>query len=114
MNNTNGFGKGFPPKNIAIVGVSRTDHLQHPGYTGYKLLKILQDGGFPGNIYPVNPKAEFIDDLRAYPTVSAIPEPVDLVTITVLAHIVPRSIEDCIAAGAANVQICTSGFAETG
>ncbi|MBT4511950.1 MAG: hypothetical protein HOC20_07065 [Chloroflexi bacterium] len=114
MNNTNGFGKGFPPRNIAIVGVSRTDHLQHPGYTGYKLLKILQEGGFPGNIYPVNPKADFIDDLRAYPTVSAIPEPVDLVTITVPAHIVPRSVEDCIAAGAKNVQICTSGFAETG
>lgn len=114
MSNLNGFGKGFPPRNIAIVGVSRTDHLQHPGYTGYKLLQILQDGEFPGNIYPVNPKADSIDGLRAYPTVSAIPEPVDLVTVTVPAHIVPQTIEDCIAAGAANVQICTSGFAETG
>ena len=114
MSNTNGFGEGFPPKNIAIVGVSRTDHLQHPGYTGYKLLKILQEGGFPGEIYPVNPKADFIDGLRAYPSVSAIPEPVDMVTITVPAHIVPRSVEDCISAGAKNVQICTSGFSETG
>ncbi len=114
MSNSNGFGKGFPPKNIAIVGVSRTDHFQHPGYTGYRLLQILKDGGFPGNIYPVNPKADFIDGLRAYPTVSAIPEPVDLVIVTVPAHIVPQTVEDCVAAGAANVQICTSGFAETG
>ncbi|NQT71218.1 MAG: CoA-binding protein [Chloroflexi bacterium] len=114
MSNSNGFGKGFPPKNIAIVGVSRTDHFQHPGYTGYRLLQILKDGGFSGNIYPVNPKADFIDGLRAYPTVSAIPEPVDLVIVTVPAHIVPQTVEDCVAAGAANVQICTSGFAETG
>lgn len=114
MSNFNGFGKGFPPKNIAIVGVSRTDHFQHPGYTGSKLLQILKEGGYPGNIYPVNPKADYIDGLRAYPTVSAIPEPVDLVTVTVPAHYVPQTIEDCISAGVANVQICTSGFAETG
>lgn len=108
------FGEGFPPRSVAFVGVSRTDHLQHPGYTGLRLLRILREGGYQGRIYPVNPKATQIDGLTAYPTVSAIPERVDLVTITVPAQKVPGVLEDCARAGAVNVQVCTSGFGETG
>ncbi|MFO8010726.1 MAG: CoA-binding protein [Dehalococcoidia bacterium] len=108
------FGEGFPPKTIALVGVSRTDHLQHPGYTGLRLLRILRDGGYEGRIYPVNPKADYIDGIKAYPEVSAIPERVDLVNITVPSPKVPAVLDDCARAGARNVQICSSGFGETG
>lgn len=114
MKTNEGFGKRFPPKTIAIVGVSRNEILNHPGYTGLKLLHILQEGRFPGRIYPVNPKADFIEGLKAYPKVSTIPEPVDLATITVPAALVPEVLEDCIAASVPTVQICTSGFGETG
>ncbi|MBM3131728.1 MAG: hypothetical protein FJZ95_01680 [Chloroflexi bacterium] len=114
MTEQNDFGEGFPPKSIAFVGVSRTNHFQHPGYTGSKLIRILQEGGFEGRLYPVNPKATEIDGLKAYPTVSAIPETVDLVNITVPAPAVPGVLEDCARARPRNVQICTSGFGETG
>ncbi|MBM3131854.1 MAG: CoA-binding protein, partial [Chloroflexi bacterium] len=114
MSSSPRFGLGFPPKNIAIVGVSRKDDLNFPGYTGIKLLRILQEGRFPGHLYPVNPKAASIDGLKCYSTVSSIPERVDLVTVTVPAATVPQVLEDCAAAGVPNVQICTSGFGESG
>lgn len=108
------FGEGFPPKSIAIVGVSRSEGSSHPGYTGLKLLRMLRASGFQGRIYPVNPKASVIEGLKVYPSVTVIPERLDLVTITVPAAAVPQVMEDCVAAGALNVQICTSGFGETG
>ena len=108
------FGEGFPPRTIAIVGVSRTVTMHHPGYTGARLLRMLREAGFQGRIYPINPNANEIQGVKVYPSVTSVPEPLDLVTITVPAAAVPQVLEDCIAAKALNVQICTSGFGETG
>ena len=116
------FGEGFPPKTMAIVGVSSkggaTSALRGggapPGYTGLMLLRMLRESGFEGRIYPVNPKATDIDGVKAYPSVTAIPEPIDLVAILVPAAAVPQVLEDCVAAGALNVVIHSAGFGETG
>ncbi|MFC1895573.1 acetate--CoA ligase family protein [Thermodesulfobacteriota bacterium] len=108
------FGEGFPPKTIAVVGVSRKDKMNAPGYTGLMVLRLLKESGFQGRIYPVNPNASRIEGLKVYPRVTDIPEPLDLVTITVPAAVVPQVLEDCAAVGALNVHITTSGFAETG
>lgn len=108
------FGEGFPPRTVAIVGVSRSDDSEHPGYTGVGLLRILRRAGFQGPIYPVNPKASEIDGIKVYPNVTSIPEPLDLVIVTVPPAVVPQVVRDCISAKALNVQICTSGFGETG
>src|SRR4030042_2601926 len=108
------FGEGFPPKNIAIVGVSRTDQTNHPGYTGLSVLRMLKDSGFRGELYPVNPYATNIAGFQVYNSLASVPKPLDLVIITVPAPVVPQVIEDCAAVGALNVQICTSGFRETG
>ncbi len=114
MTRDRGFGQGFPPRTMAIVGVSRSEHMRHPGYTGSRLFRILRESEFQGRLYPVNPKADTIDGVKAYPSVTSIPEPLDLVTIGVPAAAVPQVLEDCVAAGALNVQILTSGFGETG
>ena len=114
MSQNHKFGEGFPPKTIAIVGVSRTERMQHPGYTGARLFRILRESGFTGHLYPVNPKVKDIDGVKVYPKVTDIPEQLDLATITVPAANVPTVLEDCVAAGVLNVQICTSGFGETG
>jgi acyl-CoA synthetase (NDP forming) len=108
------FGEAFPPQAVAIVGVSRSETMHHPGYTGARLFRMLTESGFRGRLYPVNPKAGDINGVKAYPGVTSIPEPLDLVTITVPAASVVQVLEDCVAAGARNVQICTSGFGETG
>jgi acyl-CoA synthetase (NDP forming) len=114
VNGTKSFGEGFPPKNIAIVGVSRNDQTSHPGYTGLGLLRMLADSGFRGRLYAVNPYASNIAGFQVYNSLTSIPERLDLVTITVPAPAVPQVIEDCVRARALNVQICTSGFGETG
>ena len=116
------FGEGFPPKTMAIVGVSSkggpTTALRGggapPGYTGLMLWRLLRESGFEGRMYPVNPKATDIDGVKAYPSVTAIPEPLDLVAILVPAAAVPQVLEDCVAAGALNAVIYSAGFGETG
>jgi acyl-CoA synthetase (NDP forming) len=108
------FGEGFPPKTVAIAGVSRNNDSAHPGYTGLGILRILQNAGFQGHVYPVNPYASVIDGVKVYPNVTSIPELLDLVIITVPPAVVPQVVRDCVAAKALNVQICTSGFGETG
>ncbi len=108
------FGEGFPPKSIGIVGVSRSSTTAVPGYTGVRIFRLLKEYGFLGTVYPINPKAKEIDGVKVYPDVASVPEPLDLVIITVSAGIVPSVVEDCVAAKARNVHICTSGFSETG
>jgi acyl-CoA synthetase (NDP forming) len=108
------FGEGFPPKTVAIVGVSRNDSTPHPGYTGAGLLRILLKAGFQGRVYPVNPNASVIEGIKVYPSVTSIPEILDLAIVTVPPAVVPQVVTDCAAAKVRNVQICTSGFGETG
>ena len=100
----------FYPKSVAFVGAS-SNPLSFGG-TGF--LSRLKKLGFAGDIYPVNPKETEIKGIKAYPDVRSIPRPPDLVVIAIPAAGVPQVLEDCVAAGAKNVHIFTSGFAETG
>jgi acyl-CoA synthetase (NDP forming) len=106
--------KAFHPKAVAIVGVSRDDVNPPPGYTGLKILRLLKAAGFEGRLYPINPKAATIDNIQAHPSIASVPEPLDLVIITIPARGVPQVLEDCAAAGAVNIHICSAGFGETG
>jgi len=108
------FGEKFPPRSIAIVGVSQKSAMGAPGFTGMTFLRVLQEAGYAGRLYPIHPKVSEIGGCKAYPSVTAVPEPLDLVIIAVPAAGVPEVLEECVAARAANVHICTSGFAETG
>ena len=106
--------KAFSPKTVAIVGVSRDDVNPPPGYTGLKILRLFRAAGFEGHLYPINPKATTIDNIPAYPSVRSVPEPLDLVIVTIPARGVPQVLEDCVATGVVNVHICSAGFSETG
>jgi len=70
--------------------------------------------GFTGRIHPINPKATEIAGLKAYPSLASVPDPIDLVIVSVPAPAVPAVLEDCIVAGAKNIHIFTAGFEETG
>lgn len=100
----------FHPTTIAVVGASRTK----PGQGWLGLLGCIRRFGFPGRIYPINPNAAEIDGLKAYPNLVSVPEPIDLVIISVPASAVPAALKDCIASGNKNVHIFTAGFKETG
>lgn len=104
----------FHPKVVAVVGVSADAKREPSAMGGANFIISYEQPGFRGRIYPVNPKATEILGLKAYPSVSSIPEPVDLVIVSVPAHAVPEVLEDCIVANAKNVHVFTAGFEETG
>jgi len=98
----------FWPRSIAIVGVPR-------GFEpGRVFLQGLLDQGYTGDIFPVNPRADFIDGLRVYPTLRAIPAEIDQVIILVPAKAVIPVLEECGQKKVKAVVIYTSGFAEAG
>ncbi len=101
--------KLFYPNAIAVVGASR-----QPGKIGYTIVKNLKEFGFQGRIYPVNPNANEILGLKCYPSVSSIPEPVDVVVVSVPAQKVLDVIDDAGKAGAKFAVVIASGFKEVG
>ncbi len=99
----------FRPHSVAVVGASRD-----PTAIGHQLLDALVQGEFRGAIYPVNPKAALIGDLRAYPCVRQLPEPVDLAIIAVPRDAVLGVVDDCAARGVRALVVLSAGFAEVG
>jgi acyl-CoA synthetase (NDP forming) len=96
------------PRSVAVVGAS-----ERMGYGG-RVLSNLKQGGYTGRIYPVNPKYDEIQGLKAYPSASAIPDPVDLAVIVVPSDRVAGVVDDCGRAGIPAAAIVTAGFAEEG
>ncbi len=99
--------KFFNPKSVAIIGASRQQ-----GKVGYEILKSMLDAGFPGKIFPVNPQADSIENLKCYPDLAAIGQVPDLVVIVVPAKAVPSVMQQCAVIGAKAVIIITAGFKE--
>ncbi|RZV06369.1 acetyltransferase [Natrinema hispanicum] len=97
------------PDSVAIVGAS-TDETKR----GYQAIETLQEGGYEGEIYPVNPSADEIRGLEVYPTVSAIPGRVDLALIVTPAPVVPQILEDCADTDLAGAVVIAVGFGEAG
>lgn len=97
------------PKSIAVVGASR-----QPDTIGYQILDNLVRWGFRGPVYPVNPGAAHIHSIPAYPSVSAIPGPVDLAVVVVRKQHVLAVAEECGRKGVKGLVVITAGFAEVG
>jgi acyl-CoA synthetase (NDP forming) len=97
------------PTTIALIGAS-------PDLTIFRgrTLKVMLGHPFAGRIYPVSRSHAEIQGLRAYPSVAAIPEPIDLAILIIPAEQVPDELERCGAAGVKAAMILSSGFAETG
>ncbi|MDH3254963.1 MAG: CoA-binding protein, partial [Acidobacteriota bacterium] len=99
----------FSPRSIAVVGASR-----RRDSIGFSLLHNLVVSEFQGAIFPVNPKASSIHSLKAYPSIGAVPDPVDLAIIVVPRDAVFPVVDECLAAGVKGLIVITAGFAETG
>lgn len=106
MNSLNAF---FRPRSVAIIGASR-----HAGNIGRKLLDAVIVNGFRGAVYPINPKAAEIDGLRAYSSMTDLPEAVDLAVVVVPRDAVLGVVEACGMRGVKAVVVITAGFAEVG
>jgi acyl-CoA synthetase (NDP forming) len=99
----------FAPRSIAIIGASAD-----PNRIGGRPVEYLKTLGYEGRIYPVNPGRDSVQDLKAYPSVQAIGEPVDLAIVAVPAAHVIETLEQCAAAQVKSVVLFSSGFAEVG
>lgn len=98
----------FNPASVAMVGVSAM-----PGEIGSRIFDGLLDNGFTGKVYPVNPRLDTIRGLRCYPSVQAIPEPVDVAYVFVPADAAVDVTWALGRAGSRAAIIAAAGFAET-
>ena len=87
--NRTDFQKFFSPAQVAVIGVSTGDYK----FGGTSFLMKLQEGGYPGKLYPINPRAKEIRGLKAYPDLSSLPEVPDLAIVCVAARFVPSILE---------------------
>lgn len=96
-------------RSVAVVGASRNRKGNFPG-----IFACMRNFGFSGNLYPVNPNIDEINGIKAYPALTALPEKVDLVIISVPARLVPDALADCIASDNRRIHIFSAGFQESG
>ena len=99
----------FAPRAVAIVGAT-----DHPTSFGGRLFQTVTGFGFPGRIYPVNPRLREINGLKCYPGLKDLPEAPDHVGIVVSAQRVFDVLADCAAIGVPFATVYTGGFAESG
>ncbi|MEW9516073.1 acetate--CoA ligase family protein [Streptomyces tubercidicus] len=97
------------PRSVAVVGASN-----EPGKIGNSVMRNLIDGGFSGEIHPVNPKADDILGRKAYKSVTGIPGEVDVAVFAIPAKFVPAALEEVGRKCVPNAVLIPSGFAETG
>jgi len=96
------------PRNVAIVGAS-----DRPGSWAARVWRNLNRYGYPGPIYPINPKRSEIWDRECYADVFSLPEPPDHVVVLIPAPGVPGLLRDVAKAGGRSATIFTSGFGES-
>ncbi|MEW5725518.1 MAG: acetate--CoA ligase alpha subunit [Thermodesulfobacteriota bacterium] len=97
------------PKSVAVVGATNRQHS-----VGLAVFRNILEGGYSGILYPVNPKARSVQSVKAYPSVSDIPEEIDLVVIIVPAAMVADVLEEAARKGAKGAVVITAGFKEIG
>ncbi len=101
--------KIFKPRSVAVLGASDTE-----GSVGYAVATNFAKGEFEGKAFFVNPHKTEILGVKVYPSIGAIPEPVDLAIIATPAKTVRELVEECGQAGVKGVIILSAGFKETG
>ncbi len=95
------------PKSVAIIGASDT-----PSRIGGRPIGSMKSLGFKGDIYPVNPSRETIQDLPAFASIKDTPKGIDCAVIAIPAKIAVQTVRDCADHGVKSAVMFTSGFAE--
>jgi len=99
----------FSPTSVAVVGASTT-----PGKVGHDIFVNILKGGYTGTLYPVNPNAKAVSSVKAYPSISEIPDPVDLAMIILPPDPALAAVEEAVEKGIKGIVIVSAGFREVG
>lgn len=104
----------FRPRSVAVVGASRGVSATGSVKLGTAALEHLVAHGFPGRIYPVNPKEPELMGLPCYARLREIPDDVDLALLLVPAEACVDAVRECAAKRIKAAIVFSSGFAEAG
>lgn len=99
----------FEPQTIAVIGASH-----NPNKIGHKIVANILEGGYPGQVYPINPKGGEILGLQVYKSIEEITDKIDVAVIAIPAKIVYEAVKSCAQNGVKFAVIITSGFSEIG
>ena len=99
----------FKPQSVAVVGAT-----ERQGSVGRTILWNLLGTPFGGTIYPINPNRPSVLGIRAYKSLAAVPERVELAVIVTPADTVPAVIAECVEAGVRGAIVISAGFKEHG
>jgi acetyl coenzyme A synthetase (ADP forming)-like protein len=97
------------PNSVAVIGASA-----EAGKIGNSVMKNLINGGYAGEIYPINPKADEILGRKAYKSVTDVPGEIDVAVFAVPAKFCIPALEEVGRKGIPGAVMIPSGFAETG
>ena len=97
----------FYPKSVAVVGVS-----QNPTKIGTVWFKSILDAGFIGSVYPINPRGGELFGCKIYPNLTAIPDTVDYVIVSIPRENVLELLDDAVTKKIKAVHFFTGGFSE--
>lgn len=97
----------FAPRSVAVIGASTT-----PGSVGNDIAKNLVQSDFSGAVYLINPKTDTLLGRSCYPSIDAVPGPVDLAIIVVPARIVPAVLREAGERLVRAAVIISAGFKE--
>jgi acetyl coenzyme A synthetase (ADP forming)-like protein len=97
------------PKTVAVIGAS-----DEAGKIGNSVMKNLINGGYKGNIVPINPKAAEVMGYKAYKSVKEVPGEIDAAVFAIPAKLVAGALVECGEKKIAGAVLIPSGFAETG
>ena len=97
------------PKAVAVIGAS-----SEAGKIGNSVMKNLINGGYKGQIYPINPSADEIMGLKAYKSVKDVPGDIDVAVFAIPAKFVASAVAECGEKKIPGAVLIPSGFAETG
>jgi acetyltransferase len=99
----------FTPNNVAVIGATES-----PGTVGRTTLWNLISSPFGGSVFPVNPKRNSVLGIKAYPSITAVPEQCDLVVVITPPATIPGVIRECGQNGVKGAVVISAGFKELG
>lgn len=97
------------PRSVGIIGASAQE-----GSVGELLIRNMQEAGYRGKLFAINPKHKEVRGLPCHPSVEDVPQRLDLAVIATRAETVPMLVDACGRAGAKAVLVLSSGFTENG
>ena len=99
----------FEPRSIVVVGASA-----NPAKRGHQILRALDDSGYDGRVYAVNPAGGRLLGHEVLRSVEELPEATDLAVLCTPAATAPGLVRACGKRGVGGAVVLAVGFGESG